>query len=510
MTRLVLMLLQLALAIGIPALIARFAPRRWRLWAVGLWALAPVLIALALAGSEIASGKASPADLDKLIYGLLLIGSFLLLPWLIACAAGFALGAMLRGRARPKPAAPVPAPPPEEDPSQIAEAPAADTDGPTLAPPCGWQAAHVGFDGDDLVLDGLPVWSLSWRKEETTGPVQLAHPAHPNQQHVFTVYSIDDGGRAARFAAAELSNGVWGFYRWVAPADAPAGTSADGALRYEHDLGPQGQGRYDSTAPVARLHDQQTQALLFDGAAWRSSRIVPQADGSLLLSLEHAERQTIFQIDPAARAFRDLAAPEALRPLADLAGAAAAARAACDDPANTYLGRRVAPDGSLLVELQSVEWGNSHWVRSPRVIDIATGRVLLDLWGTDWDAWPSFPRPRTVRLSFRRYHFGGAAEAELELGRDRYTLFESSGLTVGPLRDLPRALEDAARRVVAEAPPRQMIPPPRPTARNWLVALLILVGALALIAVATLVTLRLQGQSPPPKLDTIPPMPGKP
>jgi hypothetical protein len=157
-----------------------------------------------------------------------------------------------------------------------------------------------------------------------------------------------------------------------------------------------------------------------------------------------------------------------------------------------------------------VEWGNSHWVRSPRVIDIATGRVLLDLWGTDWDAWPSFPRPRTVRLSFRRYHFGGAAEAELELGRDRYTLFESSGLTVGPLRDLPRALEDAARRVVAEAPPRQMIPPPRPTARNWLVALLILVGALALIAVATLVTLRLQGQSPPPKLDTIPPMPGKP
>jgi hypothetical protein len=510
MTRLVLMLLQLALAIGVPALIARFAPRRWRLWAVGLWAVAPVLIALALAGSEIASGEASPADLDKLIYGLLLIGSFLLLPWLIACAAGFALGAMLRGRAGPTPVAPAPAPPPAEDARPIAETPAAGTDGPTLAPPGGWRAAHVGFDGDDLVLDGLPVWSLPWRKEETTGPVELAHPAHPHQQHAFTVYNIDDGARATRFAAAELSNGVWGFYRWVVPADAPSGTSADGALRYEHDLGPQAQGHYDSTAPIARLYDQQTQALLFDGAAWRSSRIAPQEDGSLLLSLEHAERQTIFRIDPAAHAFRDLAAPEALRPLADLSGAGAAARAACDDPANTYLGRRVAPDGSLLVELQSVEWGNSHWVRSPRVIEIASGRVLLDLWGTDWDAWPSFPRPRTVRLSFRRYHFGGGAEAELELAPDRYTLFGSSGPTVGPLRGLPQALEDAAAaRAVAAAPPRPAIPRPRPTARKWLVALLILVGALVVIAVATLVTLRLQGQPAPPKLDTIPPMPGR-
>jgi hypothetical protein len=34
---------------------------------------------------------------------------------------------------------------------------------------------------------------------------------------------------------------------------------------------------------------------------------------------------------------------------------------------------------------------HTHWVNSPRVTEIATGRVLLDLWGTDWDAFVNFP-----------------------------------------------------------------------------------------------------------------------
>ncbi len=521
MTKPILSLLELALAIGVPALIALLAPRRWRLWAIGLWTLAPLLIVAALAGSEVVTGKASAADLDKLVYGLLLIGSFLLLPWLMACGVGFALGAVLRGRAQSRAVAIEPVPP---DPLEVAARPIAETPppiaapnvrpspietgGPSLSPPGGWQAAHVGFEHDGLVLDGLSVWTLTWR-EETGEPVMLAHPAHPTQQHAFTVYSIDDGARATRFAAGELSNGVWGFYRWVVPDDAASGASADGTLRYEHDLGPYQAGRYDSVAPRARLYDSRSAALLFDGLAWQSSRIVPQADGSLLLALVHGELQSIFHIDPSAGAFRDLTTPAGARPLAELAGAAATARADCDDPANTCLGRQVAPDGSLLVELQAVEWSNTHWVRSPRVTEIATGRVLLDLWGTDWDAWPTFPRRRTVRLSFRRYHFGGGAEVEIEFAPGRYILFESSGATEGPLSDLAEALDNASRRAAAQAPPRPLIAPLRPTARNWLVAMLILVGTVALIAAATLITLRLKDQPAPQKLDTIPPMPAR-
>jgi hypothetical protein len=516
MTQLILNLLQIALALGVPALIAIYAPRRWRLWAVGLWALAPLLVGLAVAASEIASGKASAADLDKLIFGLLLIGSFLLVPWLLTCGLGFAVGATLRGRVRSEPVAAAPAKPPAEVGKPLAEGPPVpgpaaytpqvDPDMPNLSPPSGWRVAHVGVDHDDLVLDGLPVWSLPWREEDGER-IMLLHPTHPGQLHAFTVYSIDDGARATRFAAAELSNGVWGFYRWVLPVDVASGVSADGTLRFEHDLGRFAGGRYDSTAPLARLHDERSGALLFDGAAWASSRIVSQTDGSLLLSLEQGDRQTIFRIDPVAGDFRDLATTDGPRPLAELAAAAAAARADCDGP--TYLGRRVAPDGSLVVELDSVEWSNTHWVNSPRVIEVATGRVLLDLWGTDWDAWPSFPRRQAVRLRLRRYR-GGGAQVELELAPERYILLEGEGATFGPLGELPEALEAASRRGAAEAPPRPAIAPPRPTARNWLVALLILIGTLALIAVATLVTLRLEGGRPPPKLDTIPPMPSIP
>lgn len=337
----------------------------------------------------------------------------------------------------------------------------------------------------------------------------LPHPAHLDQLHFFTVYAVDDGARATRFAATELSNGVWGFYRWIVAADPADGASADGSLRFEHDLGPLVAGRYDATAPVARLYDAASGARLFDGTAWASSRIVPQPEGDLLLSLHHGELQTLFRIDPPASAFEDLAGSGPARPLADLADAAAAARAACDTPASAYHGRRIAPDGSLLVETQAVEWSNTHWVHSPRVVEVATGRVLLDLWGTDWDAEASFPRRRAMRLGLRRYHFGGGAEVEIELGPDRFILFDGGGAHIGALADLPAALEEAARRAVGEAP-QQVAPPrprPRPTLRNWLVALLILVLTLGLIAAATAISLHLQGDAPPQKLDVVPPMP---
>jgi hypothetical protein len=309
MTKPILSLLELAVAIGVPALIAFFAPRRWRLRAVGLWALTPLLVLLAMGASEIVSGKTTPANLQNLIYGLLLIGAFTLLPWLMTVGVGFALGAILRGRGAPKAVAAAPGrsepiPQAQPTPAPITYSPQLDTRGRPLSPPGGWQAAHVGPRNDGLVLDGLRVWSLPWRVE-TDEPVMLDHPAHPTQQHAFTMYNIEDGGRAARFAAAEVSSGVWGFYRGVVPADAASGASADGTLR---------------------------------------------------------------------------------------------------DPAE--------------------------------------------------------------------------------------------------------ALENAARKSAAAQPPRRMIAAPRPTARNWLVALLIFVGTIALIAAATWITLQLKGEPAPQRLDTIPPMPG--
>lgn len=43
--------------------------------------------------------------------------------------------------------------------------------------------------------------------------------------------------------------------------------------------------------------------------------------------------------------------------------------------------RRISPDSTIRIETEAVEWGNSHWIQTPGVIDLATGRVVLDLEG---------------------------------------------------------------------------------------------------------------------------------
>ncbi|MBR0644945.1 hypothetical protein [Plastoroseomonas hellenica] len=99
-------LLSILLALGIPALIAIAMPRRWRVAALILWVLSPVIVLLVLGGIEAARNPAE-ADLGKLLYGLALIGSILALPWLLACLIGFALGSVLRKKPATPAAAPV-------------------------------------------------------------------------------------------------------------------------------------------------------------------------------------------------------------------------------------------------------------------------------------------------------------------------------------------------------------------------------------------------------------------
>ncbi len=74
-----------------------------------------------------------------------------------------------------------------------------------------WRAVHVGFANDGLTIDGGDIWKRKWRR--THDPVlQLPHPAYPDQQHYFDIYEMDGPTGPIRFAAGELSNGVWGFY----------------------------------------------------------------------------------------------------------------------------------------------------------------------------------------------------------------------------------------------------------------------------------------------------------
>jgi hypothetical protein len=436
-------LLILAVAAAIPLLIAALVPRRGLAAAILLWLFAPLIVYFALIAIEIVGRPAAIGELGNAFYGLALIGPLVIIPWLILCALGFGIGSMLRKRS---PAPAPPAAPPVAPPAAPVAAPR-----PAVRSTAPWRVAHIGFEKDGFRLNGLDVWALPWRKVDAP-PVELPHPAYPDQRHFYDVYEVGLG--AVRFAAGEVSNGVWGFYAFDPLDDVPVGLSADGSLRFVHDLGDLIGGRYDAVAPIARIEDVASGVMLFDGAAWASGRVIPQADGSLALLLRHYDRDTLFRIAPGDKTFINVAENGPALPLSQLAAAADEAHRASSDQRYRYIGRRLAPDGSLRVELEVAEWANSHWVNAPLVIEIATGRTLLDLWGTDWDAGVSFPRGAGLRLDFRRYHHGGHLIAEIDLAADRFTIIEplrADATTTGPLDALPAALEEASRRASAAA-----------------------------------------------------------
>lgn len=95
-----------------------------------------------------------------------------------------------------------------------------------------WKFVHIGHESNDCRIGGLAVWKPEsrsshwktgrgvffplkdydvWRPVEVPA-VRLPHPQYPNQIHDFNVYEIGEPDCPVRFAACELSNGVWGFY----------------------------------------------------------------------------------------------------------------------------------------------------------------------------------------------------------------------------------------------------------------------------------------------------------
>jgi hypothetical protein len=74
-----------------------------------------------------------------------------------------------------------------------------------------WRVAHIGFEDDGVQIRGHEVWRHDWRSVGVD-QLNLQHPAYPNRIHQYDVYEIGEAESPVRFAASELSNGVWGFY----------------------------------------------------------------------------------------------------------------------------------------------------------------------------------------------------------------------------------------------------------------------------------------------------------
>jgi len=165
-----------------------------------------------------------------------------------------------------------------------------------------------------------------------------------------------------------------------------------------------------------------------------------------------------------------------------------------------------APDGSIRIDIEPVEWASGQFVNTPRVIETANNRILCDLLGTDWEAHTAFPRERYIWLGLRRFRSPGHLFAEFDLDADRYRIAlqsletpDEEGL-IGDITDRlehwwPQATTLAASRGTKEQP----APSPGPFAA-WRTALILLVGALA--AIAGLTYLSVNYGIDPPRLPT--------
>ncbi len=74
-----------------------------------------------------------------------------------------------------------------------------------------WTAAHVGIEGDGFQINSVAPWRHPWL-QVPEDPIELPHPSHPSETHTFRIFEITAGVKTIRFAAAELSASVWGFY----------------------------------------------------------------------------------------------------------------------------------------------------------------------------------------------------------------------------------------------------------------------------------------------------------
>jgi hypothetical protein len=102
----------------------------------------------------------------------------------------------------------------------------------------------------------------------------------------------------------------------------------------------------------------------------------------------------------------------------------------------------ISPDGSIRIEILASERRASIWVLSPRVIDTRTGAVLLNFWGTNWDAAVSWPNADTAMLELRRFNFPGTYTVLIEPKAGTYTLV-GGGQPPQPLAGLEQGIEAA-------------------------------------------------------------------
>lgn len=77
-----------------------------------------------------------------------------------------------------------------------------------------WRFVGSCFANEPFLLDEFNVWDYSW---EPVNGMRFANLGSRSCPDPVPVYQILGDGKAVRFAAHEMSNCVWGFYRELQP-----------------------------------------------------------------------------------------------------------------------------------------------------------------------------------------------------------------------------------------------------------------------------------------------------
>lgn len=75
----------------------------------------------------------------------------------------------------------------------------------------GWKHVKTIADGERFELNGLNIWDYKWHNTGYT--IIVKHPNYEHQQHIMTIYEIDNGNTKISFAAGEFSMCCWGIYQ---------------------------------------------------------------------------------------------------------------------------------------------------------------------------------------------------------------------------------------------------------------------------------------------------------
>ena len=71
-----------------------------------------------------------------------------------------------------------------------------------------WKHKITGTDGN-CILFGVNIFDYKWA--DTKEKIEILDPIY-HQSHMMNIYTAEINGKIKRFAAAEFSNCMWGFY----------------------------------------------------------------------------------------------------------------------------------------------------------------------------------------------------------------------------------------------------------------------------------------------------------